>query len=256
MTRKKRVDVLLLERGLVESRTQAQRYIMAGRVRVEGQVVHKPSKQVPENAELNIEAGPRYVSRGGDKLAAAIATFEFPVNGRVCADVGASTGGFTDCLLQHQAERVYAIDVGQGILHWRLRNHPRVIVMERTNARWLEALPEKVGLVTVDVSFISLRLVLPPVPGWLVKRADVVMLIKPQFEAGKAEVGKGGVVRDPEVHQRVVKDIMAFTTKIDLMPQAIMRSPLLGAKGNAEFLLWCQLNGVTVPAEALLRDLF
>lgn len=256
MTRKQRVDILLLERGLVESRAQAQRYVMAGRVRVDGQVVDKPSKKVLEDVTLNIDAGPRYVSRGGEKLEAAIARFDLLVQGRVCADVGASTGGFTDCLLQHDAERVYAIDVGHGVLHWRLRNHPRVIVMERTNARWLESLPEKVGLVTMDVSFISLRLVLPVVPGWLEEGADVVALIKPQFEAGKSEVGKGGIVRDPEVHRRVVKDIAQFAGTINLIPQGIHKSPLLGEKKNVEFLLWCRLGGITIPVEALLRDLF
>jgi 23S rRNA (cytidine1920-2'-O)/16S rRNA (cytidine1409-2'-O)-methyltransferase len=229
---------------------------MAGKVRIEGQVVDKPSRQVPEDSMLSIDAGPRYVSRGGDKLEAAIARFDLLVQGRVCADVGASTGGFTDCLLQHEAERVYAIDVGHGVLHWRLRNHPRVIVMERTNVRWLENLPEMVGLVTIDVSFISLRLVLSPVSGWLAEGADVVALIKPQFEAGKTEVGKGGIVREPEVHQRVVKDIIAFSSSINLVPQGIMKSPLLGEKKNVEILLWCRLGGRTTPIESLLRDLF
>ncbi|RLC56795.1 MAG: TlyA family rRNA (cytidine-2'-O)-methyltransferase, partial [Chloroflexota bacterium] len=205
---KRRLDVLLVERGLAESRTQAQRLIRAGLVRVAGQVADKPGTQVATNAAITLQARPRFVSRGGEKLEAALVRFGLDVRGWVAADVGASTGGFTDCLLQHGARRVYAIDVGYGQLDWRLRNDPRVVVMERTNARYLESLPEPVDLVTVDVSFISLGLILPMAVRWLKPGGQVVALIKPQFEAGRREVGKGGVVRDPQVHRRVLERVL------------------------------------------------
>ena len=161
MSKKVRVDVLLVERGLVESRSLAQRLVMAGQVRADGQVVSKPSHKIADNVALTVDHGPRFVSRGGDKLAAAFETFDLDVNGKICADVGASTGGFTDCLLQNGAEKVYAIDVGQGILHWKMRNDPRVVVMEGTNARYVESLPETIDFVTIDASFISLKFYLP-----------------------------------------------------------------------------------------------
>lgn len=213
---KRRLDVLLVERGLAESRTQAQRLIRAGLVRVAGQVADKPGTQVATNAAITLQARPRFVSRGGEKLEAALVRFGLDVRGWVAADVGASTGGFTDCLLQHGARRVYAIDVGYGQLDWRLRNDPRVVVMERTNARYLESLPEPVDLVTVDVSFISLGLILPMAVRWLKPGGRVVALIKPQFEAGRREVGKGGVVRDPQVHRRVLERVLDIAAGLDL----------------------------------------
>jgi len=164
---KQRLDLLLVERGLAESRAKAQALVMAGQVRVDGQVELKASAQIIPSARLELVMGPRFVSRGGDKLEAALGTFPVEVSGRVCADVGASTGGFTDCLLQHEAAKVYAIDVGKGILHWKLRTDPRVVVMEETNARYVESLPEPVSLVTIDASFISLTILLPVVKGWL-----------------------------------------------------------------------------------------
>ena len=163
MAKKTRIDLLLVERGMVESRSQAQRLIMAGQVRVNDQVVNVPSRKFPLNAQITLESGPRFVSRGGEKLAAALETFPTSIEGKICADVGASTGGFTDCLLQTGAARVYAIDVGRGVLHWRLRNHPKVVVMEGVNARETESLPEPIQLVTIDASFISLRMLLPSV---------------------------------------------------------------------------------------------
>ncbi|MEA3351744.1 MAG: TlyA family RNA methyltransferase, partial [Chloroflexota bacterium] len=166
MAKKVRVDKLLVERGLVESCSKAQRLIMAGQVRADGQVVPKPATNVCPKAELSIEPGPRFVSRGGKKLEAAFESFGLDVKNRICADVGASTGGFSDCLLQHGAAKVYAIDVGKGVLHWKLRNHPRIVVMEETNARYVERLPEPVDFVTIDASFISLKLLLPAVKGW------------------------------------------------------------------------------------------
>jgi 23S rRNA (cytidine1920-2'-O)/16S rRNA (cytidine1409-2'-O)-methyltransferase len=254
MPKAERVDQLLVQRGLAESRSQAQRLVMAGQVRADDQIVHKPSQRVSTGAKLEIEHGPRYVSRGGEKLAAALESFPIEVDGKVCADVGASTGGFTDCMLQAGAARVYAIDVGHGILHWRMRQHPRVVVMERTNARDLESLPEPIGLATVDASFISLRLLLPAIAGWLSPGADLVALVKPQFEAGRDAVGKGGVVRDPDVHRRVLHEVMGSVQKYDLAPQGLLRSPLLGPKGNVEFLLWCRQGAADLDPLTLIQQ--
>jgi 23S rRNA (cytidine1920-2'-O)/16S rRNA (cytidine1409-2'-O)-methyltransferase len=238
MARSERIDLLLVERKLADSRAAAQRLVMAGQVRVEGQVVIKSSKRVPFDAHISVDRGPRFVSRGGEKLSAALKSFTIDVNQMVCADIGASTGGFTDCLLQNGALRVYAIDVGQGQLHWRLRNDPRVVVMERQNARYLEELPEKVSVATIDVSFISLGLIFPSVVKWLASDGQVVALIKPQFEAGRESVGRGGVVRDPQVHRKVVEELIKIAEKHRLFPGGLIRSPILGPKGNVEFLLW------------------
>jgi 23S rRNA (cytidine1920-2'-O)/16S rRNA (cytidine1409-2'-O)-methyltransferase len=237
---KVRLDVLLVGRGLAESRAQAQRLIMAGKVRSDGQVMLKPGATLQEDARLEVDHGPQFVSRGGEKLQAALAAFALDVNGRTCADVGASTGGFTDCLLQHGARRVYAIDVGQGILHWKLRQDPRVAVMERTNARYVERLPEQVNLVTIDASFISLKILLPVTKGWGMEgRAEVISLIKPQFEAGRTAVARGaGVVRDPAIHRQVLQDTLGFAQQIGYSVGGLIRSPLLGPKGNTEFLAW------------------
>ena len=240
--KKARLDRLLVARGLVESRSVAQRLIRAGEVLVEGQLVDKPGTQVPVEAAIRLKARPRFVSRGGEKLAAALERFDVPVEGRVAADIGASTGGFTDCLLQHGAAKVYAIDVGYGQLAWKLRRDPRVVVMERTNARYLRALPEKVGLIVSDLSFISLRLVYATAIAWLEEGGDVVSLIKPQFEAGRREVGKGGVVRDPRVHRRVLEEVAAAMAKLGLGLRGLMASPLLGPAGNVEFLGWWRLG--------------
>lgn len=259
---KKRLDVLLVERGLAESRTQAQRLIRAGLVRVRGQMADKPGPQVATNVEITLQARPRFVSRGGEKLEAALARFELDVTGAVAADVGASTGGFTDCLLQHGTRRVYAIDVGYGQLAWRLRNDPRVVVMERTNARYLESLPEPVNLVTADVAFISLGLILPAAVRWLAPpsspppvgggRGGVVALIKPQFEAGRREVGKGGVVRDPEVHRRVLERVLGIAAELGLGLRGLMPSPLRGPAGNVEFLGWWEMRVQGLEAEAAI----
>ncbi len=235
---KERLDVLVVERGLAESRAKAQRLIMAGQVRVEGEVILKPGTLIPVSASIEVVEGMRYVSRGGEKLEAALEGFDLThLEGWVCADVGASTGGFTDCLLAHGAARVYAIDVGYGQLHWKLRQDPRVVVMERTNVRYLTTLPEQVDLVTIDVSFISLKLVLPTVKVWLKPEGKIIALIKPQFEAGPSESARGkGVIRDARVHRRVLEDVLAFAKTIGLTPQGLIRSPLLGPKGNVEFL--------------------
>lgn len=240
MVKRGRLDVLLVEKGLAESRSLAQRLVMAGQVRVDGQVAGKPSQLVSPDASLAVEQPPRFVSRGGEKLEAALAAFPIPVQDRVSADVGASTGGFTDCLLQHGARKVYAIDVGHGILHRRLRADPRVIAMEKTNARRVSSLPEPIDLATVDASFISLRLLLPVVRGWMLPGADLVALVKPQFEAGRKAVGRGGVVRKAEIHQEVLLGLLPYAAGLGLTPQGLLRSPLLGPKGNVEFLLWCR----------------
>jgi 23S rRNA (cytidine1920-2'-O)/16S rRNA (cytidine1409-2'-O)-methyltransferase len=233
-----RVDILLVERGLAESRSQAQRLVMAGQVRADGQVVSKPSVTVPSNVKLSVDEGPAYVSRGGEKLAAALEAFGIQVTGKVCADVGASTGGFSDCLLRHGAKKVYAIDVGQGVLHWGLRQDERVVVMEGTNARYLTTLAEPVALITIDVSFISIKILLPVVVNWFDKDGgQVVALIKPQFEAGREESSRGkGVIRDAEVHRRVLGDVLGFAGEQGFGVEGSARSPLIGPKGNVEFL--------------------
>lgn len=256
MARKQRVDILLVEKGLVESRSQAQRLVMAGKVRADGELVHKPSFMVGLEAALQVEPGPRFVSRGGEKLLAALEAFPIAVSGRVCADVGSSTGGFTDCLLQHGAQKVYAIDVGRGLLHWRLRGDARVILIEGTNARYLEALPERVGLVTSDVSFISLTLLLGRFADWLEAEGDWIGLVKPQFEAGRAKVGKGGVVRDEQVRREVVERIAAAAGQAGLGFHGLLRSPVRGPKGNVEFLIWCRKGPSGADLKNVLADVF
>lgn len=244
--KKIRLDVLLVERGLVDSRTMAQRLVMAGQVRVEGERVLRPAASVLPDVQLDVEQGPRFVSRGGEKLEAALQAFDIQVQGRICADIGASTGGFTDCLLQHGAARVYAIDVGHGILDWKLRQDGRVVVMEGTNARYLEHLPEPIQVVTIDVSFISLKVILPVNKGWFSSpgqhpRGSVIALVKPQFEAGRQQVSRGkGVIRDPTIHQQVLLDILNYAYQIDYAVCGLMRSPLKGPKGNVEFLAWLE----------------
>ena len=238
---KERLDTLLVTAGLAESKEQAQRLILAGEVRVAGQVATKPGHKFAPEAELSVDARPRFVSRGGEKLEGAFAAFEgFDVAGRVCLDVGASTGGFTDCLLQHGAARVMAVDVGKGQLHWKLRQDARVHVMESFNARYLTAadLPERPARAVTDVSFISLRLILPPMRDVLEEGGEIVSLIKPQFEAGRGQA-PGGVVRDPAVHEAVVEGIRAFGTGVlGLAWLGCVPSPLLGPEGNVEFLAW------------------
>jgi len=247
---KKRLDVLLVERGLAESRALAQRLIRAGEVRVADQVSDKPGTQVATNVEITVQARPRFVGRGGEKLEAALVRFGLDVEGKAVADVGASTGGFTDCLLQRGARLVYAIDVGYGQLDWRLRNDPRVVVMERTNARHLDELPQPVDVVTADVSFISLRLILPAVVGWLEPDGQVLALIKPQFEAGRRDVGKGGVVRDPAVHRQVLEQVLDVASELGLGLHGLIPSPLRGPAGNVEFLGWWKLGTQGLRAEA------
>jgi 23S rRNA (cytidine1920-2'-O)/16S rRNA (cytidine1409-2'-O)-methyltransferase len=227
---KKRVDVLLVERGLAETRSQAQALVLAGRV----PGYEKPGQQVPEDAELDVEQPPPYVSRGGEKLRNALLAFDVEVAARDCADIGASTGGFTDCLLQAGAARVVAIDVGRGQLHPKIRNDPRVTVLERTNARTLRELPFAPDLVVCDVSFISATKVLPPVlalakPGW-----EALVLVKPQFEAGRANVPKG-VVRDPQVQRKAIETVIEAAQEWGGATVGVVDSGLPGPKGNREF---------------------
>lgn len=238
-----RLDQALVERGLCESREKAKRAVLAGAVQINQQRAHKPSDTVFPKDEVSVIAGEKYVSRGGHKLEHALVHFQLDVAGCVAIDVGASTGGFTDCLLQFGAARVYAVDVGRGQLAWRLRQNPRVVVMEGVNARHLGAgnFPppfSPVDLVVMDCSFISLKLVLPPAVALLKMSGKLIGLIKPQFEAGKAEVGKGaGVIRDPEIHRRVLAEIEDFVgTRRDLKWRGVVESPILGPAGNKEFL--------------------
>lgn len=254
---KERLDKLLVQRGLAETRSRAQALVMAGEVFVDGERADKAGMQVAESAEIRVVEPLPFVSRGGFKLAEALEQFDISVEGRICADVGACTGGFSDVLLQKGAARVYAIDVGYGQLDWRIRQNERVVVMERTNARYVEQLAEPVSLVVIDVSFISLRLILPAVRGWLDEEADIVALVKPQFEAGREQVGKGGIVRDAAVHREVVAELWRWAEAQEMGPQGIIPSPIEGSGGNVEFLLWMKPGaGPGVALEAALGELF
>ncbi len=236
---KKRLDVLLCERGLAESRQRAQADIMGGCVFVEGRPALKAGQAVDEEAQIEVrgQAIP-YVSRGGLKLAKAMDVFSLDLTGLVCADIGASTGGFTDCMLQHGAEKVFAVDTGYGKLAWKLRTDPRVVPLERTNARYLtrEQIPDALDFASVDVSFISLRLILPALRGVLKDSGRVVCLVKPQFEAGREKVGKKGVVRDPKVHQEVLEHFLDHAAQADFTVTAMDFSPIRGPEGNIEYL--------------------
>jgi 23S rRNA (cytidine1920-2'-O)/16S rRNA (cytidine1409-2'-O)-methyltransferase len=252
--RKERLDLLLVERGLADSCERAQRLIMAGQVAVDERRVDKPGKQVPVAAQVTVKGSPPYVSRGGLKLAAALDAFELDASGWTVADVGASTGGFTDCLLQRGAAQVYAIDVGYGQLAWKLRQDPRVVVLDRTNARYLESLPEPVDLATIDVSFISLTLILPAVMGWLRAGGQIVALIKPQFEARRKQVGKGGVVRDTAIHRSVLDGITSWAESQGLGLMGLIRSPITGPAGNVEFLVhWTPGSAATIEISGLIE---
>ncbi len=238
MKAKQRIDQLLVDRQLVESREKARALILAGYVLVNGQREDKAGHSVPDDSRIEVTELPKYVSRGGLKLEAALRQFHIDPSGRICLDVGSSTGGFTDCLLQHGAARVYAIDVGTGQLDWKLRNDPRVVVQEQVNARYLgtEQVPQTVSLIVCDVSFISVTMILPMLPNLLSENGEMVILVKPQFELQRHQVGKGGIVRDPLLHQlacdRVEGAVRALGFGLELMP-----SPILGAEGNHEFLL-------------------
>ncbi len=234
---KKRLDLLLIERGMAETRERARALILAGEVSVDGRTLDKAGALLDEDAEIQVRAPLPYVSRGGFKLARALDEFGVNPAGMVCADIGASTGGFTDVLLQRGAARVYAIDVGYGQLAWKLRQDPRVIVMDRVNARYLESLPEPVALVTVDVSFISLELILRVAQRLLNPQGEIIALVKPQFEAGREQVGRGGIVRDLKTHRAVLEKVIGYAASSGLRVLGLARSPIQGAEGNVEFLI-------------------
>jgi 23S rRNA (cytidine1920-2'-O)/16S rRNA (cytidine1409-2'-O)-methyltransferase len=249
--RKVRLDELLVVLGLAETRSQAQRLIMAGEVSVDGAVLDKPGHQVRYDVNVAVADSLKYVSRGGLKLERALAEFRVDPSGWTCADIGASTGGFTDCLLQHGAAKVYAIDVGYGQLAWSLRQDPRVVNIERANIRHLEALPELVRLAVIDVSFIGLGLVLPRAASLLVPDGEVIALIKPQFEVGKGQVGKGGVVRDPTLHRSAVEKALGEAASTGLAAAGVIRSPITGPAGNVEFLALLRLGAAAPEPDEL-----
>jgi 23S rRNA (cytidine1920-2'-O)/16S rRNA (cytidine1409-2'-O)-methyltransferase len=283
MAKKIRLDQLLVQRGLAETRSKAQALIMAGAVHVAGMVGAKAGEMVRDDAVVEVAAALPYASRGGYKLAHALDTFGLAPAGLVAVDVGASTGGFTDVLLQRGAARVYAVDVGYGLLDWRLRQDPRVVVVERTNIRYLEELPAPddrrpttgdrelaeqateqsaiynlqsailADCATIDVSFISLKLVLPALRPLIRPEAWVAALIKPQFEAGAEQVGKGGVVRDPAVHTTVLRDVLTYAATIELPPHGLTRSPITGPAGNVEFLAWLGGAGPELDIEQAIK---
>jgi 23S rRNA (cytidine1920-2'-O)/16S rRNA (cytidine1409-2'-O)-methyltransferase len=238
--RRERVDVLLVARGLCDTREQAKRLVLAGEVRSGDHRIDKPSSKLPDDAPLDLKEKPKFVGRGGLKLEGALDAFGIDPAGRVCLDLGASTGGFTDCLLQRGACRVHAVDVGTNQLVWKLRNDPRVVVKEKFNARHLvEAdLGERVSLIVMDLSFISLTKVLPSAFGVLEEGGEVVPLIKPQFELEREDIGKGGIVRDPALHQRAVEKIRSFVEKQGREWRGVIDSPITGTDGNREFLAW------------------
>jgi 23S rRNA (cytidine1920-2'-O)/16S rRNA (cytidine1409-2'-O)-methyltransferase len=236
-----RLDQLLVERGLAPSREKAQALILAGQVLLNGQRADKAGRAVPADARVELLETPRYVGRGGLKLEAALQHFQIQAAGKTCLDVGSSTGGFTDCLLQHGAARIFAIDVGTGQLDWKLRNDPRVVVHEQTNARYLSTreVPEPVSLAVADVSFISITLILPAIVPLLAADAEMVILVKPQFELERHQVGKGGIIRDPGLHREACRRVEEAVVRLGFRT-AIIPSPILGAEGNQEFLLYAR----------------
>lgn len=267
MATRQRLDLQLVERGLARSRQQAQQLIRAGRVRSGERVLDKPGMSFEGDLPLEVSLPPRFVSRGGEKLAAALEAWPIPLEGRVCLDGGISTGGFTDCLLQHGAARVYGIDVGYGQTAWRLRTDPRLILRERTNLRHLlaaELYGEKdpwPDMVVADVSFISLARVLPALAGLLRpdpargRGVEAVVLVKPQFEVGRERVGKGGVVRDPKAHADAIASVIAAARRLDWLPSGLIPSPITGPAGNHEYLLWLRSEPVQEPLLPTQEDL-
>jgi 23S rRNA (cytidine1920-2'-O)/16S rRNA (cytidine1409-2'-O)-methyltransferase len=241
MVRKERLDKLLVERGIVQSRERARALIMAGKVTAEGKILDKPGVQIDVESCLKLRGGESpYVSRGGEKLEGALEAFQIDPHGMVVMDVGASTGGFTDCVLQKGAQKVYAVDVGYGQLAWKLQMDPRVVNLERTNIRYLqrEEIQNEMDLILIDTSFISIEKFLPFLLRFLKQGGMILSLIKPQFEVGKGEVGKGGVVRDAALHQKVIDRISTFSRALGLKVLGVIESPLIGPKGNKEFFIY------------------
>ena len=247
---KERLDRLLVQHGLVDSREVAVRTILAGGVSVDGMVVDKPARLVARGARIEIERAAPFVSRAGEKLAAALDAFTIDPHGLIALDVGSSTGGFTDCLLQRGAKRVYAVDVGYGLIDWKLRQDPRVILRERTNIRYIDRslIPEPVDFAVIDVSFISLTLVLPSVAPLLAQQARVVALVKPQFEVGKGQVGSGGIVRDEGQRRAVTEKVISSAERLGLEAAGVLDSPVKGRKGNQEILVSFRRQGIISPA--------
>lgn len=252
--RKQRLDTLLVERELCSSRQQAQRLILAGEVTVDRQLIDKPGTEVETTAQIEIKAPPPYVSRGGEKLARALEVFPIPVKDRICLDGGISTGGFTDCLLQAGAKKVYGVDVGYGQVDWRLRNDPRVVLRERTNLRYLT--PEELygedelaDLAVVDVSFISLTKILPALWQLLQPPREAVLLVKPQFEVGRSRVGKKGVVRDPSDRAEAIFQVLQSAQQLNWQYRSLTQSPIKGPAGNVEYLLWLGMDSSTPPPD-------
>lgn len=252
---KKRLDILVMEQGLAESREKAKVLIMAGQVYVDNQKADKPGDTFPEDAQVEVRGkGLQYVSRGGLKLEKAMKEFGLILDGKICMDIGASTGGFTDCMLQNGASKVYSVDVGYGQLAWSLRTDPRVVNLERTNARYLtrEQIPEEIGFFSVDVSFISLTIILPAVRPLLAEGGQAVCLIKPQFEAGREKVGKKGVVRDKAVHQEVIEKIRTFALENGFSVLGLSFSPVKGPEGNIEYLIFLERSEAPVQVPGVL----
>ena len=257
---KERLDVLLVSQGLAASREKAKAIIMSGNVLVNGQREDKAGTMIDVKAEITVKGGQlKYVCRGGLKLEKAMSHFDLTLEGRVCMDVGASTGGFTDCMLQNGAVKVYSVDVGHGQLDWKLRNDPRVVCMEKTNIRYVtpEQIEEPAAFVSIDVSFISLTKVLPPVRELMTEDGEIVCLIKPQFEAGREKVGKKGVVRDPAVHEEVLQNFLALAAELELTVRNLTFSPVRGPEGNIEFLGHLSMEpqgGITPDVPALVAQ--
>lgn len=239
---KKRIDIMLVEKGLAESRAKAQAMIMAGDVLADGKIVLKAGTLVNKDADVSVAEPPPFVSRGGLKLDYGLGYFGLDVRDAVVADIGASTGGFTDCLLKRGVRRVYAVDVGYGQLDYRLRQDPRVIVMDRVNARNTPDIREKLDMVVIDVSFISVEKIIPAVAGLLKEKGSIIVLVKPQFEAKRKEVGKGGIIRQPEIHARVLGRFVKWVTDNGYRLKGMVGSPIEGASGNREFLTWLKLT--------------
>jgi 23S rRNA (cytidine1920-2'-O)/16S rRNA (cytidine1409-2'-O)-methyltransferase len=239
---KKRIDIMLVEKGLAESRAKAQAMIMAGDVLADGKIVLKAGTLVNKDADVSVAEPPPFVSRGGLKLDYGLGYFGLDVRDAVVADIGASTGGFTDCLLKRGVRRVYAVDVGYGQLDYRLRQDPRVIVMDRVNARNTPDIREKLDMVVIDVSFISVEKIIPAVAGLLKVKGSIIVLVKPQFEAKRKEVGKGGIIRQPEIHARVLGRFVKWVTDNGYRLKGMVGSPIEGASGNREFLTWLKLT--------------
>ncbi len=240
MSAKQRLDILVVEKGMATSRQRARALIMAGKILVDSQRMEKPGAQISVDSRITLKGDDlAFVSRGGLKLEGALETLNLDVRDLICLDVGASTGGFTDCLLQHGARKVYAVDVGYGQLAWKLRQDRRVVVIERTNIRYMkpERMPELADLVTIDTSFISLKIVVPSVLKFIKPSGRILALIKPQFEAGKGRVGKGGVVKDADIHRQIISDLIDFFEQQGLACGPVVPSPVLGPKGNQEFII-------------------